>query len=203
MEQWAAVVADILLLAVTLTGGIMTLLRAQQVSRRATLLAAAACLTLIAWMLYQLVWWLITVPAEHSQAEIAAGAGHSSVGILVTGVVISIAVALLFAAVNFGDGEPAGQSSGQPAGQSAGQAAAAPAHGRHVPAQANGHAAHGQHAQHAQRPPAAPAHSGQGAGGWTPPQQAHPNDWNIMSGVWSIPRGTFDGPPPEDPNHRQ
>jgi len=199
MEQWAAVVADILLLVVTLTGGILTLLRAQRISRQSTLLAAAACFTLIAWMLYQLVWWLITVPAEHSQAEIAAGAGHSSVGILVTGAIISIAVGLLFAAVNLGDG--------QPAGQPAGRAAATPAHGRHVPAQANGYAAHAQQAKHAERQPAsngpAPAGSGQAAGGWTPPQQAHPNDWNIMSGVWSIPRGTFDGPPPEDPGRQQ
>src|SRR5688572_14575603 len=91
MEQWAAVVADILLLAVTLAGGIVTLLRAQRISRRATLLAAVACLTLICWMLYQLVWWLITVPAAHTDAEIAAGAGHSSVNMLLTGVVISIA----------------------------------------------------------------------------------------------------------------
>jgi hypothetical protein len=179
MEQWAAVVADSLLLAVTLAGGIWTLLRAQQISRRAILLAATACLTLIGWMLYQLVWWLLSVPASHSNAEIAAGAGHSNVGTVLTGVVVSIAVALLFAAVNTGSDQPA---------PAPGTAARAVATGRAVAPQANGY---GQH-------PPPTAQAGNAAGGWTPPQQAHPNDWNIMSGVWSIPRGTFDGPPPDD-----
>jgi hypothetical protein len=185
MEQWAAVVADSLLLAVTLAGGIWTLLRAQQISRRATLLAAAACLTLIGWMLYQLVWWLLTVPAAHSDAEIAAGAGHSSIGTVLTGVVVSIAVALLFAAVNTGSDQPAAAP---------GAAARAAAVGRAAPAQANGYGQHPPAGAHSGGPPA--------TAGWTPPQQAHPNDWNIMSGVWSIPRGTFDGPPPDDSARR-
>jgi hypothetical protein len=34
------------------------------------------------------------------------------------------------------------------------------------------------------------------AGGWTPPQQTRSDDWSHMSGVWSIPPGVFDGPPP-------
>jgi hypothetical protein len=184
MEQWAAVVANSVLLVVTLAGGIMVLMRAERIGRRAMMLAVIACLALIAWMFYQLVWWLMTVPAEHTDAEIAAGAGHSNAGTLLTGIVISIVVALLFAAVTVGVDRPG--------------AHAAPAGGRAVPAQANGYA---------QRPTTgatgAPAAAGQPAtaqtaGGWTPPQQAHPNDWNIQSGVWSIPRGTFDGPPPED-----
>jgi hypothetical protein len=40
----------------------------------------------------------------------------------------------------------------------------------------------------------APA-AAQVAGGWTPPQQAEPGDWRTMSGVWSLPRGSFDQPP--------
>ncbi len=202
MEQWAIVVADSLLLAVTLAGGIWTLLRAQQVSRRATLLAAVACLTLICWMLYQLVWWLLTVPASYSDAEIGAGAGHSTVGTVLTGVVVSIAVGLLFAALNTGSAVSAAVPA--PVGT-----ATRTASGRAAPPQANGYGQHPHAGTHAGTHTGAHsgthtgAHSGgQAAGGWSPPQQAHPNDWNIMSGVWSIPRGTFDGPPPDDQPHR-
>jgi hypothetical protein len=188
MEQWAAVVANSLLLVVTLAGGIMVLLRAERIGRRAMMLAAVACLTLIAWMFYQLVWWLMTVPAEHTEAEIAAGAGHSDGGTLLTGVVISIAVALLFAAVTIGADRPG--------------AHAAPAGGRTVPAQANGYAqrptAGATAGATGAQPGAGQAVGAQTAGGWTPPQQSHPNDWNMQSGVWSIPRGTFDAPPPDD-----
>jgi hypothetical protein len=191
MEQWAAVVANSLLLVVTLVGGIMVLMRAERISRRAMMLATIACLTVIAWMFYQLVWWLMTVPAEHTDAEIAAGAGHSDAGTLLTAVVISIAVALLIGAVTLGADRPG--------------AHAAPAGARVVPAQANGHvprtggATGGATAVQAGPGQAATAHP---AGGWTPPQQAHPNDWNMQSGVWSIPRGLFDGPPPDDQSRR-
>jgi hypothetical protein len=199
MEQWAVVVADSLLLAVTLAGGIVTMLRAQQISRRASLLATVACLIVACWLLYQLVWWLISVPAAHTDSEIAAGAGYANANIVLTGVVISVAVALLFGAVNLGSAVPAAVPAAEPA---AGAGRHAAPSGRTVPAQANGYA---------QRPAAgtgAPAGTGVAAGtpatagGWTPPQQAHPNDWNIQSGVWSIPRGTFDGPPPDDSGRR-
>jgi hypothetical protein len=189
MEQWAVVMADSLLLAVTLAGGIVTMLRAQRISRRASLLATVACLLLACWLLYQLFWWLIYVPGAHSNVEIAAGAGHSNANMLLTGVVLAIAVAMLFGAVNLGSVEPADELAAA-AGRHA-----APS-GRTVPAQANGYA---------QRPPAgagAATATPATAGGWTPPQQAHPNDWNIQSGVWSIPRGTFDGPPPDDTGRR-
>jgi hypothetical protein len=198
MEQWAAVAASSLLLVVTLAGGIMTLMRAERISRRAMTLAAVACLTLLAWMFYQLVWWLMTVPAQYTDAEIAAGAGHSDAGTLLTGVVISIAVALLFAAVIVGADRPG--------------AHAAPTGGRATQAQVQAQAqAQAQVNGYAQRSPAGAAGdtagsgqpvTAQAAGGWTPPQQAQPNDWNIQSGVWSIPRGIFDGPPPEDPGRR-
>jgi hypothetical protein len=192
MEQWAVVVADSLLLAVTLAGGIVTMLRAQQISRRAGLLATVACLIVACWLLYQLVWWLISVPAAHTDAQIAAGAGYSNANIVLTGVVISIAVALLFGAVNLGSAVPAAVSAAAPAAGAGRHAAPST---RTVPAQANGYS---------QRPAGtgAPAGPPATAGGWTPPQQAHPNDWNIQSGVWSIPRGTFDGPPPDDSGRR-
>jgi hypothetical protein len=180
MEQWAVVLADGLLLAVALAGGLLTVLRAR-LGQRARMLAFAACVLLSGGMLYQLVWWLLAVPAGHSDAEIAAGAGWSSAGTLITGLVVAIAVGLLFVALTL-ETEPV--------------AARAPVQTHRAPTAAPAPAANGyaHHAPTAGTP--APA------SGWTPPQQAQPNDWNIMSGVWSIPRGTCDGPPPEDPNHR-
>ncbi len=197
MEQWAVVLADGLLLAVALGGGLFTVLRAR-LGTRARMLAVGACVLVSAAMLFQLVWWLLVVPASHSSAEIAGGAGRSDVGSLLTGVVVAAAVGMLFAALIVGarEGPPA------PTGPSAPrQRSTPPTH--HAPAAHHAPAHHPAANGHAPRPPAtAGAQAGPSAGGWSPPQQSQPNDWNIMSGVWSIPRGTFDGPPPEDPGRR-
>jgi hypothetical protein len=89
---------------------------------------------------------------------------------------VAIGLALVVAAVFAGRDETAPASAGYAGwGASAGRGAST-----------GGRASTGRAADNGQPPV---------AGGWTPPQQAEPADWRIMSGVWALPRERFDQPP--------
>jgi hypothetical protein len=179
MEQWALILGDTLLILVTLAGGVATTVRMRRLGGAASALAGSGCLVALLAMVFDLIWWLVVY---RNLADGGSYETYSNIGVLVTMLLITVAVGLLIAAANAG--RPAAGTQPNAARPHAGQ----PHTGQpHV----------GQFAT-------APGQPGQAvpAGGWSPPATgpgggaAQPNDWNVMSGVWSIPRGTFDGPPP-------
>jgi hypothetical protein len=178
MENWAIVLSDTALLAVVLAGGIFTLVRMRRVGGAGVALASVACAVLVVAAIFDMVWWLAVYPNAIDVEDLGTASTLNRIGVLGTWFMITIGVGLLFGAVN------AGRAAVQPAtGPQPGFAMGAP--------QAFG-------------PPTVPQQplpQPQPAAGWPPPPQQQPGqpDWNIHSGVWSIPRGTFDGPPPEQP----
>jgi hypothetical protein len=183
MRYWAVVLADTVLLTVALGGGVLTLVRVRRVGGAAVGLAGTACGILVVAAIVDMVWWTRLVPAAIDDGDAGRAADLNDYGVVLTFLLVAVGVGLLIAATNVG--RPAVARTGPEA------ATAAPAH----PTPPNHPVATIPHqARHAQ------AH--EPAQNWTPPQQAQPSqqpqpDWNIHSGVWSIPRGTFDGPPPD------
>jgi hypothetical protein len=180
MEYWAVVLAGTVLLLVALAGGALTLVRTRRVGGSAAALAGTACGVLVLAAVLHMVWYTRLIPGAIRDGDPERAADLYDYGVLVTFFLIAIGVGLLVAATNIG--RPAA------APHPAHAAAAAPAGPIAQPARPAQHARHVEQAQPAQ--------------GWTPPQQPQQSqqpqpDWNIHSGVWSIPRGTFDGPPPD------
>ena len=183
MQYWPVVLADTVLLTVALVGGVVTLVRMRRVGGLPVVLAGAACGVLVVAAIVDMVWWTQLVPAAIDAGEPDRAATLYDYGVLVTFFMIAIGVGLLIAATNVG----------RPA-----VAPAEPVTRHDVAASPNGSASAipPQYTPHHAQP--APAPQAQPAQGWTPPQQQPGQpDWNIHSGVWSIPRGTFDGPPPD------
>ncbi len=187
MEQWALVLADSVLLVVALGGAVITLMRVRRVGGLAAVLAGAAAGVLVVAAIFDMIWWTQVYPGAFDGGDFATAATLGKIGTLGTMLLIAVGVALLIASTNVRQPAAAGSAvppapGPQPAFPMGAQMGAAPTPPVHQPAQP------------AQAQPAA---------GWTPPQQAQPRhqpaqpDWNIHSGVWSIPRGTFDRPPPD------
>jgi hypothetical protein len=192
MEQWALVLADSVLLLVALAGAVLTLVRVRRFGGSAPVLAGAACGVLVVAAVFDMVWWTQVYPTAFEDGFSTAATLYN-IGVLGTTLMISIGVGLLIVATNVGRstaGEPVpapqpGFPRGAPVGAQPGQSRV-----HQIPQQP------GLYQPQQQVP-----ESGQPASGWTPPQQPQP-DWNIHSGVWSIPRGTFDGPPPDQQQPR-
>ncbi|GIJ53204.1 hypothetical protein [Virgisporangium aurantiacum] len=198
MEQWALVLADSVLLVVALGGAVFTLVRVRRVGGLAAVLAAAACGVLVVAAVFDMIWWTQVVPNAIREDEIATAANLNKIGVLGTTLSIALGVGLLIAATNVARPaatEPAtAPQTGFPAGAAVGSAQP-PLH--QIPQQYQPHQASPYQPQQQATPQAQPA------AGWTPPQQAPGQpDWNIHSGVWSIPRGTFDRPPPDQQQPR-
>src|SRR5688500_9525500 len=185
MEQWALVLADRVLLVVALAGGIMTCARVRRRRRTAAMLAASACGLLVLTMIFDMV--------LHTRVD--RSTTLDNIGVLATMTMIAISVGLLIGSA--GAGRPGAAT--RPARRRArhGHTGTADGAGSRAPAPAGGSGG---------SPAAGPAYvvpngvvpQAQPAAGWTPPQQQPGQpDWNIHSGVWSIPRGTFDRPPPD------
>jgi hypothetical protein len=193
MEQWALVVGNSLLLAVALAGGVVTLVRLAPVSRRAMSLAAAGCLAFVLGAGLDLLWWLVVFPDAVQTGDAASLRAVADLGVLVNQVLIAAGIALLLVAVHVGRvGLPAGRRArvrGVPSEVSAG---AAPFDGR----SGSGASGNGMPSAGARRADGRAARDAAPGGGWTPPQRAQPADWSHMSGVWSMPPGAFDPPPP-------
>jgi hypothetical protein len=193
MGNLGLVLADIVLIIVALAGGVLTLVRARRVGGLAVGLATAACAILVLASIIDMVWWVAVFP---SVIEDEGYSGITTAHAVISGLawfLTVIAIGLLFASTNVGRTPavtPAGSPAADPAANPAGGPFPGPTSGFTMPP--------------ATQPPgpggATPAPTAQPAQGWTPPQQAQP-DWNIHSGVWSIPRGTFDGPPPDQRQH--
>jgi len=193
MNQWAVVLSDSVLIAVALAGGILTLLRVQRVGGAAVAFAGAACAVLVLAAIFDMVWWLAVYPNALESDDIGTASTLNNIGVLGSWLLITIGVGLLIGAAN--------------AGRGAARPAAAPQPGFAVPPaqpQTYGQPVIPQQYQPQAQPQpqgqAQPQAQGQAqpAAGWPQPQQQSGQpDWNIHSGVWSIPRGTFDGPPPD------
>lgn len=189
MEQWALVLADSVLLAVALGGAVFTLVRVRRVGGLAAALAGAACGVLVVAAVFDMVWWTQVFPNVLEESEIATAATLNRVGVLGTTLTIAIGVGLLILATNVARpaaAEPAAApQAGIPAGGPAGPSATHQIPQQYQPQQPGSYQPQQQAPQ-----------SAQPAAGWPAPQQAQGQpDWNIHSGVWSIPRGTFDRPP--------
>jgi hypothetical protein len=191
MEQWALILADSVLLVVALGGAVLTLVRARRVGGAAAALAGAACGVLVLAAIFDMVWWTQVYPSVFDPGDsIATAANLSKIGTLGTTLLISIGVALLIVSTNIRrsvEATPAQAPAGLQPPFPAGAQPPPPAY--QIPQ---------QHTPQQHTPQPAPQPAPQAAAGWTPPQQQPGQpDWNIHSGVWSIPRGTFDGPPPD------
>jgi hypothetical protein len=199
MEQWALVLADSVLLAVALGGAIFTLVRVRRVGGTGAVLAAVACGVLVVAAVFDMVWWTQLYPNMIEESEIATAATLGKVGVLGTTLTIALGVGLLIVATNVARpaaAEPAATpQAGFPAGGPAGPSPVHQIPQQYQPQQPGSY----QPQQQAPQPAPQPAgQSAQPAAGWPAPQQAQGQpDWNIHSGVWSIPRGTFDRPPPD------
>lgn len=183
MDSWAVVLADTVLILVTLTGAAITVVRMRRVGGSAAVLAGAACAALVLAAILDLIWWTRLVPDAVDAGDADRAASLTDTGVLVTFLLITVGVGLLIAATNVG--RPA-VAVGEPV------AASRPA----APAYQPVNGIPSRYTPQNQQAPQQPAQ------GWTPPQQQGQQpqgqpDWNIHSGVWSIPRGTFDGPPPD------
>jgi hypothetical protein len=185
MGNWAVVLSDSALLVVALGGGVLTLVRMRRVGGAGVALASVACAVLVLAAIFDMIWWLAVYPHAIEAEDFSSAGTLNDIGVLATWLMITIGVGVLFGAVNVsraGAAEPT--TAPQPGFATGIPSAQPPAYGPPVIPQQPQPQAHSQ---------------AQPAAGWTPPQQTGQPDWNIHSGVWSIPRGTFDGPPPEQP----
>ncbi|GIJ69947.1 hypothetical protein [Virgisporangium ochraceum] len=195
MGNLGLVLSDIVLIIVALGGGILTLVRARRVGGLAVGLAGTACALLVLSAILDMVWWLAIFPGILDSDGYSGVTGAHFAVSFIGWLLIVVSIGLLFASTNVGRSAGADLIDGRVAGPAGGPGpmpAAPGAPGGFTvppPAPAPGPAG------------ATPAPAAQPTQGWTPPQQAQPN-WNIHSGVWSIPHGTFDGPPPDQQNHR-
>jgi hypothetical protein len=180
MEQWALVLADSVLLLVALGGAVLTLVRVRRVGGLAAVLAASACGVLVVAAVFDMVWWTRVYPTVLDEDQIATAATLNKIGVLGTTLTIALGVGLLIVANNVARPAATEPATAPRTGFPAGAPAQPP-----VP----------------QIPQQYQPQQAQPAPGWPSPQPAQPAqpDWNIHSGVWSIPRGTFDRPPPDRP----
>jgi hypothetical protein len=181
MEQWALVLADSVLLVVALGGAIFTLVRIRRVGGLGAVLAAVACGVLVVAAIFDMIWWTQVFPNVVEESTVATASTMNKVGVLGTTLTIALGVGLLIVAANAGRSAATEPAAAPRTGFPAGAPAQPPA--PQIPQQ--------YQPQQAQPAP-----------GWPSPQQSQPAqtaqpDWNIHSGVWSIPRGTFDRPPPD------
>lgn len=200
MGSLGLVLTDIVLIIVALGGGILTLVRARRVGGLAVGLAATACGLLVLSAIVDMVWWLAIFPGILDSEGYSGITGLHVAASATSWLLIVISIGLLFGSTNVGRSAGANPVGGPVTAPMAGPGAAAGPYGAPgfavpAPAPPNGPVSAAPAAPNGPVS-AAPAPTAQPTQGWTPPQQAQPN-WNIHSGVWSIPHGTFDGPPPD------
>lgn len=168
---WALITIEALMVLVALLGGGATLVRAKGLGTTTAALLGVGCLLLILVAAFNLYFWLVVVADEVDVSGVESAARVANVGTLASGILMAVGVALILLGAHTGRGVPVPAEAAYPTSPPA--VAAGP-----VP------------------PPADP----QAAGGWTPPRQTRSSEWGVMSGVWSIPRGTFDDPPQPGPS---
>jgi hypothetical protein len=171
---WALITIEALMVLVALGGGTATLVRAKGLGTTTAALLGVGCLLLILVAAFDVYFWLAVFPDNVEEGGFESAARLSNVGTLASGILLAVGVALILAGAHTGRRLPAAVAHPQPVGY---PTSPPPAAVQPVPP-----------------PAAAPA-----AGGWTPPRQAQSSEWGVMSGVWSIPRGTFDDPPQPGP----
>ncbi|GIJ48869.1 hypothetical protein Val02_57550 [Virgisporangium aliadipatigenens] len=167
---WALITIEALMVLVALVGGISTLVRAKGLGTTTAALLGVGCLLLISVAAFDLYFWLV-VFQDTADDGAESVERLANVGTLASGILMAIGVALILT------GAHTGRSAPEPA-VAYPMSPPVPPVDQPVP------------------PPAgAPA-----TGGWTPPRQTQSSEWGVMSGVWSIPRGTFDDPPQSGPS---
>jgi hypothetical protein len=102
MQQWALVVADSLLIAIGLAGGVLTLARGRRLGRTMTVLAACSCAILLAAATADLIWWFDVFPDRVASTDPDQMRAMTNTAVLTTSVLICASYALLIAAVHVG-----------------------------------------------------------------------------------------------------
>lgn len=222
VDEWHVMVGDGFLITAALVGAVVTVVRRRQTGTRPTTLAATACAITLAAGICDLFFRMAMSPDLWDFAagdDAALDHARRVSGLASAGYTAAIAIGVvLFLCATLLARQPTAAVADTRSGESA-YVAGEPTHTHQPSLPTARHAAPaagavepygaGQPTTAARRPQRGARHSAEPAtrrsgepaettpvnGGWTPPQQAQPDDWSIMSGVWSIPRGTFDDPP--------